>query len=78
MASISSKLAPKHKETLASFWQKDSDALKALFKLLKENTAQKAIDAVDFHQIKWLQGQHTMIEGLEKEFEIIDDWSQKR
>lgn len=78
MASISSKLAPKHKETLASFWQQDKDALIALFKLLKANSANHAINAVDFHQIKWLQGQHTAIELLEKEFEKIDEWSQKR
>lgn len=78
MASISSKLAPKHKETLATFWQSDKDALKALFKLLKANTATHAINALDFHQVKWLQGQHTAIELLEKELEKIDEWSQKR
>lgn len=78
MASISSKLAPKHKQALATLWQRDKESLKALFKLLKENTANHAINAVDYHQVKWLQGQHTMIEGLEKEFEKIDEWSQKR
>lgn len=78
MASISSKLAPKHKETLASFWQQDRDAFMALSKLIKANIADKAINAVDFHQVKWLQGQHTALELLEKEFEKIDDWSQKR
>lgn len=77
MASISSKLAPKHKQTLATIWQTEGDSLKALFKLIKLNTAEHAINAVDFHQIKWLQGQHTAIELLEKEFEKIDEWSQK-
>lgn len=78
MASISSKLAPKHKQSLATFWQKDRDSLKALFKLLKENTANKSINALDYHQVKWLQGQYTAIEMLEKEFEKIDEWSKKR
>jgi hypothetical protein len=79
MASISSKLAPKHKQNLASLWETESkEALKALFKLLKSNTAHHAINAMDFHQVKWLQGQHTAIELLEKEFEAIHSWSQKR
>lgn len=78
MATISSKLAPKHKQALASVWQSDKDSFKALFKLLKANSANHAINAVDFYQVKWLQGQHTAIELLEKEFEKIDEWSQKR
>jgi hypothetical protein len=79
MASISSKLAPKHKQNLATLWETESkDALKALFKLLKSNIADKSINAVDFHQVKWLQGQYTAVESLEKEFEAIHSWSQKR
>jgi hypothetical protein len=78
MASISSKLAPKHKQTLATLWETESkEALIALFKLLKGNAANHSINAVDFHQVKWLQGQHTAIESLEKEFEAIHSWSKK-
>lgn len=78
MASISSKLAPKHKERLATIWESDKESLQALFKLLTRSAADHSINAVDFHQVKWLQGQHTAIESLEKEFEAIHSWSQKR
>jgi len=79
MASISSKLAPKHKQNLATIWESENkDSLKALFKLLKDNSAKHAIDALDFHQVKWLQGQHVAIELLEKELDKILAWSQKR
>lgn len=79
MASISSKLGPKHKMNIATLCETETyDSIKALLKLVKANTATRAIDAVDFHQVKWLQGQHVAIELLEKEFEKIHEWSKKR
>lgn len=79
MASISSKLAPKHKQNLATVWETESkESLIALFKLIKANVANKSINALDFNQVKWLQGQYTGIELLEKELEAIHSWSQKR
>lgn len=79
MASISSKLAPKHRQNLATLWETETkESLKALFKLLRSNTADKSINALDFNQVKWLQGQYTAIELLEKELEANHSWSQKR
>lgn len=78
MASIFSKLAPKDRQVLATFYEQETyNSLKKLLKLIKDNSAQHAINAIDFHQVKWLQGQHTAIELLEKELEKIFEWSQK-
>lgn len=78
MASISSKLALKDKEALALLYEQEVyTSFKKLLKLIKSNSAEHAINALDFHQVKWLQGQHTAIELLEQEFEKIHTWSQK-
>lgn len=79
MASIFSKLAPKHKQNLATLWETQSkESLLALLNLIKANVANHSINALDFNQVKWLQGQYTGMELLEKELEKIHEWSQKR
>ena len=78
MASISSRLSPKDKMALATFFETDAyGSLKKLFKLIKTNTADSTLNAIDMHNLKWLQGQHVAIEKLEKEMEIIHTWSKK-
>jgi hypothetical protein len=77
MASISSKLAPKHKQALASFWQKDKEAFMALSKLIKDNAGRQALSSPSHEHTRWLQGQDVAMDLLVKEFEKIDDWSQK-
>lgn len=79
MASISSKLAPKHKLKIATLWETETkESLKALFKLIKDNSGRQALNSPNHEHTRWLQGQHTAIELLEQEFEKIHDWSQKR
>lgn len=79
MASISSRLGPKDKQTLALFYETEAyTSLKKLLKLVKDNSAKNAINALDFHQVKWLQGQHTAIELLEAELTKIHELDQKR
>lgn len=78
MATVSSKLAPKHKQNIASMWETDTkESLKALFKLIKENTAAQAINSQAHEHTRWLAGQHVAIELLEKEFDKLQEWSQK-
>lgn len=77
MASISSKLAPKHKQTLASFWQKDKDSFVALAKLIQANAAAQALNSQSHENTRHLAGQALAIDLLVQEFEKIDAWSQK-
>jgi hypothetical protein len=79
MASLSSKLSPKDKVALATFYETETyGSLKRLLKLAQANCAQGALNALDFNQVKWLQGQHVGLELLEKEMDTIHKWSQQR
>lgn len=79
MGSIVDKLSQKDRQILALFYETESyTALKKLFKLVKNNTASRTINAIDFHQVKWLQGQYTAVERLEEELDKIHKLDQKR
>lgn len=68
MSSIVSKLTPKDKKALALFYETETyNSFIKLIKIVKANAASKALSAVDFYEVKQLQGQKAALDRLEEE-----------
>lgn len=66
--SIVSRLTPKDKKALALFYETETySSFIKLLKLVKANAATKALTAVDFYEVKQLQGQKAALDRLEEE-----------
>lgn len=66
--SIVSKLPPKDKRALALFYETESyNSFIKLLRLVKSNAATKALESVDFSQLKHFQGQKHALDRLEEE-----------
>lgn len=78
MSSIVSRLAPKDKKALALFYETDTySSLKKLVGLVRGNAATKSLNALDFLEVKHLQGQNHGLMSLLDEIEKIYKAEQK-
>jgi hypothetical protein len=65
--SIISKLTPKDRKALALFYETEVySSLAKLLKLAKANAAEKSLEAIDWQQVKHLQGQKHALDSLEQ------------
>lgn len=78
VGSIISKLSPKDKKLLSEFHGTDTHlALLHLNKLVKANAADKGLTAVDFFEVKHLQGQKAALDRQEEELNKLYKATQK-
>lgn len=78
MASISSKLAPKHKQALATLYEGETyQALLKLIDLIKANASEQALNSPNHETTRWLAGQAYAMDRLPEEFKRIAEWSKK-
>lgn len=76
--SVISRLTPKDKKALALFYETETySSLIKLLKLVKANAASKALSAVDFSEVKQLQGQKAALDRLEEELKSNYKLNQK-
>lgn len=76
--SVVSKLPPKDKKALALFYETESyGSLIKLLILVKTNAASKALESIDFNQLKHFQGQKHALDRLEDELKENYKLSQK-
>lgn len=79
MSSIVSKLTATDKKALALFYETPTySSFLKLLKLAKANAAMKCLDAIDFNQVKHLQGQKAALEAIEGALKEIYKLDQKR
>lgn len=78
MASISSKLAPKDKQALATLYEGETyNSLLKLINLIKANAAEQALNSPNHENTRWLAGQAYACDRLPEEFKQISEWSKK-
>lgn len=66
--SVVSRLSPKDKKALADFYGTDTHtALLHLNRLVKANAAERSLKALDYLEVKHLQGQKAAIDRQEEE-----------
>lgn len=79
MSSIVSRLSPKDKKALALFYETDTyTSLKKLISMVRGNAASRCLTAVDFLEVKHLQGQEHVLKVLLEEIGRIYKAEQKR
>lgn len=78
MASISSKLAPKHKQALATLYEGETyQSLLKLLELVRTNASEQALNSPNHEQTRFLAGQAYACDRLPDEFKKIAEWSKK-
>lgn len=79
MSTIVSRLASKDRKALALLYETDTyGSLKKLINMVRSNAAKKCLTAVDFSEVKQLQGQEHALAVLLDEIEKVYKADQKR